>query len=370
MVENGEHRPIRVCFETMRAYPLFNPAVESVFGGAEVDLYFLATELARDRDFGVSFIVGDYGQEAVEVRQGVRLIKSVDVGRSFLLGGRRLWRALRDADADIYIRKGVSLGTVLEALFCRVHKRRFVCRTSNSGECDGTYLRQHLLRGKACAWALHAAAMVFVQNDDDAVNLAKAVGVDGRVVRNGHRLGEEASGQDRDSVLWVGRSAAVKGPQRFLELARRFPEQSFTMICQKNADDDNYDVLVERAGGIDNLEVIGSVQFDQINDYFQRAKVLVNTSDAEGFPNTFIQACKAQTPILSFAVDPDSLFSRYNCGLCARGDEGNLLDMLKKLLDPVVAAKCGDNGRRYVEEHHDIVRIVEEYKRVFRELIS
>ena len=35
-----------------KAYPLFNRQVEAYFGGAEVDLYFLATELAKE--FSVS----------------------------------------------------------------------------------------------------------------------------------------------------------------------------------------------------------------------------------------------------------------------------------------------------------------------------
>ena len=39
---------IRVCFISLRAYPIFNPSVEKLFGGAEVDLYLLATELAKE----------------------------------------------------------------------------------------------------------------------------------------------------------------------------------------------------------------------------------------------------------------------------------------------------------------------------------
>ncbi len=56
----------RVCFVSLKAYPLFNPDISSVFGGAEVDLYMLATELANDERFEVSFIVGDYGQPPLE----------------------------------------------------------------------------------------------------------------------------------------------------------------------------------------------------------------------------------------------------------------------------------------------------------------
>ena len=53
---------IKVCFVCPKAYPLFNETVEGVFGGSEVDLYYLGTELAKDGDFDVSFVVADYGQ--------------------------------------------------------------------------------------------------------------------------------------------------------------------------------------------------------------------------------------------------------------------------------------------------------------------
>ncbi len=61
MSPNDIQSPIRVCFISPKAYPLFNPNVEAVFGGAEVDLYYLATELAKDDSFTVSFITADYG---------------------------------------------------------------------------------------------------------------------------------------------------------------------------------------------------------------------------------------------------------------------------------------------------------------------
>ena len=70
--------PIRICFIAPKAYSLFNPDVKELLGGAEVDLYFLATELAKDENFAVSFITADYGQEKTETIEGVRIIKSVD----------------------------------------------------------------------------------------------------------------------------------------------------------------------------------------------------------------------------------------------------------------------------------------------------
>ena len=140
------------------------------------------------------------------------------------------------------------------------------------------------------------------------------------------------------------------------------------MICQKATEDQNYKQFVEQAQKIPNLEFISSVPFPQIEQYFQRARLFVNTSSAEGFPNTFIQACACATPILSLIVNPDDFLHKYQCGVCAQGNWEVFSEKLHWLLRPEVAAQFGANGRRYVEQNHDITKIIEQYKKIFRSL--
>ena len=362
-------QPTRICCVILRAYPLFNPHAKGVIGGAEVDLYLLSTELAKDKNFDVSFVVGDYDQESIEVREGVTVIKSVNINKNLFLGSWRIWRALRRADAHIYLGKAFSLNTFLQALFCKIHKRKYVYRTAHSNECDGTYINKHPLRSKAVVWAVRTACRVLTQNHTDAKNLLKTVNINSQVVRNGCRL-KPLHKTARNVILWAGRSGPLKKPYLFLDLARQMPELSFTMICQRNVGDMNYDRIVKEAGKVDNLQFIRRVSYHEIENYFERARVFVSTSDAEGFPNTFIQACKCATPMLSLNVNPDGFLDKYNCGSCANGDWELFVDMLKKLLNPETAEKLGNNARMYVEEYHDITKIVEQYKSCFTQIIQ
>ncbi|MHC4740197.1 MAG: glycosyltransferase [Planctomycetota bacterium] len=137
------------------------------------------------------------------------------------------------------------------------------------------------------------------------------------------------------------------------------------MICQKATDDNRYDDFVEQAKQIKNLQFIPTVPFHDIDSYFQKAKVFVNTSDSEGFPNTFIQACKCSTPILSLNVNPDEFLDKYNCGISCDGNWDKLLDSLKALLKEERYTELGKNARKYAEQNHDIVKIVEQYKNCF-----
>ena len=141
------------------------------------------------------------------------------------------------------------------------------------------------------------------------------------------------------------------------------------MICQRGTGDNQYDSLIESANNIRNIEFIKRVEFSEIDKYFERAKVLVNTSDTEGFPNTFIQACKCGTPILSLNVNPDDFLNKHKCGLCADGDWNTFKNMLGEILDSS-ENEYAQNARRYAEENHDITKIIEQYKTIFNNLAT
>jgi len=362
-------QPIRVCFIMLKAYPLFNQEIESLFGGAEVDFYNLSTELAKDPNYRISFITADYGQKPIEVREGVTLIKSIDFSGTLAMPSLRLWRALRKADAQIYVRELCSAVTMEVALFCKCYGRRFVYRTASTVECDGTYLRENYLRGKAFIWSLRSADAVLTQNENDANNLSAITGAPVQVIRNAHRV-HPIQQQPQDKILWVGRSATVKRPELFLELAKQLPQIQFTMICQRADNERQYEKLVTKAKQVKNLKFMPRVPFHEIHEYFQRAKVFVNTSDYEGFPNTFIQACKSATAILSLNVNPDNFLDKHNCGISCNGNWPLFVDSLRSMLEEDRWLKIGINGKKYVEEYHDVTKIIRQYKELFEKLVK
>lgn len=352
-----------------KAYSLFNPAVRQVVGGAEVDLYFLATELAKDKDFAVSFLTADYGQQEIETIEDVKIIKTLDFNQSPLAGAVRVWRGLRKADARIYFQEAASWGTFLVALFCKLHKRIFVYRTAHEQECDGTYLRQHYFAGRAFRWSLRNAARTIVQNEIDKENIERTMGICAAVIPNAHHL--PALREDRkDIILWVGRSVQFKRPELFIQLAEAMPNEKFVMICQRATGDEKYRQLLARAGAVKNLQFIEQVPFCEIGGYFQRAKVFVSTSDSEGFPNTFVEACSYAAPILSLKVDPDGFINGYRCGMSCNDDWQRLVDSLKVMLQEQRCLEFGTNARKYVEEHHDLTRIAHRYKAIFLQLVG
>lgn len=362
--------PIRVCFVAPKAYPLLNRSVEGVFGGAEVDQYHIGTALVQAGGFSVSFIVGDYGQPAEEQVGSIRLLRGPDLSGNAVWDAARLWRAMGRADAHMYVIKTASPGVPLAAAFCRRHRRALVYRTAHRDECDGTYRRAHPVWGRAFAWGLRRAAAVLAQNEDDAQLLRQTVGVTAQMIRNAHPLGPLEPQAPRDIILWAGRSAGFKRPRRFLDLARRFPDERFVMICQRATGDARYDALQAHAEAVGNVQFIPRVPFHEMEAYFRRARVFVNTSDAEGFPNTFVQAAAAGVPIVSYAVNPDNVLTAFSCGIDCGGHFDRMVQGLRFLLDQDRYVEIGLNARRYAEEHHDMAKVVEQYKALFRGLVG
>jgi glycosyltransferase involved in cell wall biosynthesis len=309
-------------------------------------------------------IVGDYAQPNIEIRHNIRLIKSLDTTCNYLLQTGKLWKAFKTTDADFYLHSACSLVTPLIALFCKLHHRRFIYRTAHTDETDGTYLRRHPIRGRLVEWAFRSANRLVVQNNEDQQRLKQRVGLDSIVIRNACRL-KEIQNHPREMILWVGRSDSFKRPHLFVQLARLFPQYTFTMICSRADKDAEYNTLVQQAQSVSNLTFIPGLPFEQADVYFEKARLFVSTSQSEGYPNTFVQACKAGTPILSLNVNPDSFLDRYDCGRCANGNWEHFIDLFKSLLQPDVAGQLGQHGLDYVRQHHDIRQIIEQYKILF-----
>jgi glycosyltransferase involved in cell wall biosynthesis len=82
------------------------------------------------------------------------------------------------------------------------------------------------------------------------------------------------------------------------------PQFCFTMVGGPGGSDSssiNYFRAIEAAAkSIPNLRFHGFVPYSEVDSYFDRARVFVNTSLYEGFPNTFLQSWARGVPVVSY----------------------------------------------------------------------
>ena len=363
-----QNKKNKICFIAPKAYPIFCPTCDKVFGGAEVDLYYIATELAKDPDYDIHFIVADYGQPDQEKIKNVTLIKSLDFNESELNGVRKIWRALKLANCSIYFAEAAHHGHALVALYCKLSKSQFLFRSANTGDLNGSWIKNNGLRGKMFKWSLKQCHTIIAQNISDKIALQNYLGLNSLTISNGSYISKNAI-QEKEYVLWVGRSDHIKQPKLFLDIARNIPEENFVMICPHATNDNNFTTLHNEADTISNLKFIPGVPFHKINEYFSKARLLINTSSSEGFPNVFVQACQTATPIISLNVNPDDFLDKYQCGICVNGDLAKCIELSKTFYTSKDYETYCQNAYKYACDNHDINKIINQYKQLFSNII-
>jgi glycosyltransferase involved in cell wall biosynthesis len=119
-------------------------------------------------------------------------------------------------------------------------------------------------------------------------------------------------------VLWVSNLRALKRPELALELARQLPQVKFTLAGGPMPGGQTYfDDVMAAAARLPNVTMLGPVRYRDSGALFDRAKIFLNTSAIEGFPNTFLQAWIRGVPVVTF-FDPDGLVQRVPLGRVAK----------------------------------------------------
>ena len=365
----------KICFFSLDAYSYLTQKDTGTAGGAELQQVLLAKELVR-RGFDISFIVDDYGQKSVEFVNGIKIFKCpfnrFNRLSYYLLKLYLLWKVLKKIDAEIYYQRAASAVTGIIALFCLLKKKMFVYGLGSDIEVNGTFTENAKLHERLLYnFGLKKAKCIITQSEYQQRLLKKRFNYDSTIIKNLYPLDEkiEKGKATPPVVLWVGTiKPEWKQPEVFLKLATAIPDAKFQMVGGVPSNKQFYDTIKKEAERIPNLEFVGFVPYPDVNEYFNNASILINTSSVEGFSNTFLQAWARYTPVVSLNVDPDEIICKYKLGFHSSTFEQMVEDVKRLLEDEKLREKMGMNGRKYVESEHDIKKIVEEYIIVFEEL--
>jgi glycosyltransferase involved in cell wall biosynthesis len=287
---------------------------------------------------------------------------------------RRWVEVFRPVGADIYVTRcsGGNVGYMERA--CRKLGAKFVYMVAHEYDVSGEYGRTNGAWGRQYERGLRRADLVICQHRGQQDLLRRHYRRDGQVIRSLCPLPVRPGPRqaERRIVLWVARLEPWKRPELIVDLARRLPQESFVMVAPPTRLDRDYSARIEaEVAALPNLRLVPGVPFAEITALFEDAKVFVNTSHYEGFPNTFLQAAACGTPIVSWAVNPEGLLNREGIGYCAEQNPAKFEADVRRLCEtPALREELGENGQRYVAQHHDPVRIAQDYAGLFAELMA
>ena len=348
---------MKLLFFSSNAHFILDEASTRTSGGAELQVALLARELAG-LGHDVVLAGGDSGQPDRVTLQGVRTRNAgkFHTGRlPEMLGAiPRVIRVLHEERPDWVIVMGWTAWLFILWLLRPVFGFRLDFTCALDSEINGAYRKENPVFGALFEFAVRRSdARHAITRDQQKCFLER--GMDATFYRylifpRKRPLADAAKSVD---FLWVSRCQPIKQPHLFIEIAQAIPEASFEMICPPE-NRDLWDEVSRLAASCPNLRLIESVPYHKIQDHYDRARVFVNTSEWEGWPNSFIQAGLGQVALLSLNVNPDNLFEAFGLGRFCAGDFGKMIPAAREMLAaPEALAHMQSESARFVTEMHD-----------------
>lgn len=359
----------RICIVGLDDYAMLTGDSSYGYTGGESVQHVLLSRAWRDLGHEVSIIVHAHGQPSPTMVDGIQAIAAYE--RNAGLFGLRfvhprlstLWRAMRRADADVYYHSPASPWAGVVAWFAKTFARQFVLRIASDSDCRRG---RQPMRYRRDRWlfdygVLHAS-LVAAQTEQQREMLARNYGIDSEIVNIAVEIPSTPPSQPKDvDVLWVGNFRPVKRPDVALELARRLPKFRFVLVGGSVPGGQAYfDRMAAQARELPNVTLTGSVPYAAVGEWFARSRLHVNTSDYEGFPNTFLQAWVRGVPVVSF-FDPDKMIQRRALGRCCSD-----LPAMSRAIQELLAAETerraiGKRARELVSSQYSARELAQRY---------
>lgn len=311
----------KICFVGLDSYPVLNPKMGNhYFGGESVQQTLLAKAFV-EKGYEVTLVSLDYGQPDNQVVSGVKVLKTYKEGsglpvlRFFYPKIYTVWKALKEADADIYFQSCAGALTGIVAYFCKKYNKKFIFRLAHDSDCiPGEHIIPNKRDVLIYEYGLKNTDLISAQGIKQVELLKKNYSLKSTPVNMTVEIPSEVEIEKELDVLWVNNFRQFKRPELMLEIAKKLPDINFYMIGGPvPGNEDLFESVKSAADDVKNLNVMGSIPYDKVNDYFSQTKLFVNTSDWEGFPNSFLQAWARGVPVIAF-FDPDDLIVNKSIG--------------------------------------------------------
>jgi glycosyltransferase involved in cell wall biosynthesis len=351
----------KICIVGLDSYGMLSGEGDVRYIGGESVQHVLLARAWRDLGHDVSIIVHDEGQGPKRVIDGITAIAAhtrnggIPGLRFFHPRASQLVSALSTADADVYYQSPAGVNTGFTAWFTQMMGRQFIFRVASDSDCEKEHPRIRFLRDRMLFdYGLKRAHVVAAQTLHQARMLRENHGIEAPVVnmmvevppRTPRDSAAGTPGKDID-VLWLSNLRALKRPELALELARQLPDVKFTLAGGPMPGGQTYyDDVAAAAARLPNVTMLGAVRYADTGPLIDRAKIFLNTSSIEGFPNTFLQSWIRGVPVVSF-FDPDGLVNRLQLGRIATTLD-DMREGLRGLIDvPVYRENIGRRAREY-----------------------
>jgi glycosyltransferase involved in cell wall biosynthesis len=339
----------------------------NAIGGAELQMAMLATTLA-EQDIEVVLIDRETEKSSSVTKNiTIEVVPGWNNGirglRFFTHRVPRLIKVLRRTGASVFYVRGISYLFLLPLVVAKRMKSIFVLAIAHDSELWRFAERNRVfyknnssfwdwistnIPNELAAFLLVRYADVLLVQHDEQASRAKELGKNAVLLPNmiDRRVLNIDTTQPRRNIVIVGAISNRKGLDTLLPIIRKLQQVTFEFVGE--AEDIEGMRIKNELQKCKNVILNGWMDREHTLEKIATAKVLLNTSKMEGFPNAFIEAWALCTPVISLSVDPGGVIKKYNLGYVCNDDVG----MVERLLGDDFLNIDTERIREHVIRYH------------------
>jgi len=348
-------------------------------GGSEIQSYLYAKEFSK-RGWRVIFLSPNKKEKRYKFdNKGIEVVL-YNTSKIFIINWLiELWQFYR-CGADVYYYRNNRYHLGLIRLVCKMNRARYIWAVMSDAFCSRDaavkkavldikkykgflkfiFIAKLKIESRLFRAGVKNSDLIIVQNSRQKQIVKKEFGQKSVKIYNSHPLGIYAKKRE-NNILYIGSLKSIKRPKLFCKLAQSLNKRDYNFIMiggiryQGTEKDEMLEIIKQS-----NVDYIGEQDLDEVNSILSTSKLYINTSEVEGFPNTFIQSWSYGVPVLSFKVNPDGLLTDKKLGKVCNDN----IDLAKMIIEELMDNKkiwksLSERCYNYSKEQFNIVKSVD-----------
>jgi glycosyltransferase involved in cell wall biosynthesis len=243
-----------------------------------------------------------------------------------------IYRLIKELSPNIIYKRGVNYISAIGVYYAKLNKAKMILHIASQNDVEKFKLQFkkniifEFVNQYIAKYAINNADQIICQARYQKILLEKNYGRScNLIIPNFHPIPEDKFDKTPlIKIVWVANFKQLKQPELFLKLAEDFQ--------------DNHNI---------KFIMIGRPGIDDVNRVLSESHIFVNTSQYEGFPNTYIQAWMRKVPVVALNVDPDDIIKTQRIGFHSKTVEQMEQDVKKLVDNEKLRKKMGEKSRKF-----------------------
>ena len=268
-----------------------------------------------------------------------------------------IYRLIRKLSPDIIYKQGLDYTAAVGVYYAKLHKIQMILHIASKRDVEKSKC-QFGIKGifdffnqTIAKYVIKNASKIICQAKYQNILLQSNYGrACDLILPNFHPIPENIIQKTAPiKIVWIANFKPLKQPVLFVKLADHFKEKQnikFIMIGRPGSGTWQRS-LFEKMNRLSNIEYRGELPIDEVNEVLSKSHILVNTSEYEGFSNTYIQAWMRKVPVVALNSDPDDVIKTKGIGFHSKTFDQMVQDVRMLVENRKLREELGERSQKF-----------------------